>query len=84
MSATRRLRFGPLPKTETVEVTVSCTVTVVLKAELERYAEMHSQPYGEPVDAATPIPHMLETFMGVTAGSSMPTLRNHAARMSGC
>lgn len=61
MAPTRRLRLGPLPKTETVKITFICTV--VLKAELERYAAMHSQSYGEPVDAATLIPHMLETFM---------------------
>lgn len=57
----RRLRLGPLPKTETVKITFACTV--VLRAELERYAQMHSQAYGEPVDALTLIPHMLETFM---------------------
>ncbi len=62
MSATsRRLRLGPLPKTETAKLTFTCTV--VLKAELERYAAMHSQTYGETVDAVTLIPHMLETFM---------------------
>jgi hypothetical protein len=62
MSATsRRLRLGPLPKTETVKLTFTCTV--VLKAELERYAAMHSQTYGETVGAATLIPYMLETFM---------------------
>jgi len=58
---TRKLRLGPLPKTETVKITFTCTV--VLKAELERYATMHAQAYGEPVDALTLIPHMLETFM---------------------
>ena len=62
MNATsRQLRLGPLPKTETAKLTFTCTV--VLKAELERYAAMHSQAYGEAVDAATLIPHMLETFM---------------------
>jgi hypothetical protein len=60
-AATRRLRLGPLPKTETVKITFSCTV--VLKAELERYAAMHSQAYGESVDATTLIPYILETFM---------------------
>jgi hypothetical protein len=76
-AATRRLRLGPLPKTETVKLTFTCTV--VLKAELERYAAMHSQAYGESVDAITLIPYILETFMardraftkavGVTASS---------------
>ena len=60
-ASTRKLRLGPLPKTETVKVTFTCTV--VLKMELERYAAMHSQAYGEPVDAMTLIPHMLETFI---------------------
>ena len=60
-SPSRRLRLGPLPKTETVKLTFTCTV--VLKAELERYAAMHSRTYGETVDAATLIPYMLETFM---------------------
>jgi len=69
---TRRLRLGPLPKTETVKITFTCTV--VLKAELERYAAMHLQVYGETVDAPTLIPHMLETFMARDRGF------NHSAR----
>jgi hypothetical protein len=60
-AANRRLRLGPLPKTEAVKITFTCTV--VLKAELERYAAMHSQAYGESVDAITLIPYILETFM---------------------
>jgi hypothetical protein len=60
-ASTRKLRLGPLPKTETVKVTFTCTV--VLKTGLERYAAMYSQAYGEPVDAVTLIPHMLETFI---------------------
>jgi hypothetical protein len=60
-AANRRLRLGPLPKTEAVKITFTCTV--VLKAELERYASMHSQAYGESVDAITLIPYILETFM---------------------
>jgi len=75
MSATsRRLRLGPLPKTDTVKLTFTCTV--VLKAELERYAAMHSQTYGEAVDAATLIPYMLETFMGRDRGFKHAGRRN--------
>jgi hypothetical protein len=66
MSATRGLRLGPLPKTETIKLTFTCTV--VLKAELERYAATHSQAYGETVDAVTLIPHMLEAFMARDRG----------------
>ena len=64
--ATRKLRLGPLPNTESVKITFTCTV--VLKAELERYAAMHSQAYGEPVGAVTLIPRMLETFMARDRG----------------
>jgi hypothetical protein len=30
---------------------------------LDRYATQHSQTYGERVDAASLVPHMLEAFM---------------------
>ena len=63
---TGKLRLGPLPKTETVKVTIALTTT--LKADLERYAALHAQTYGEPVDAATLIPHMLESFMARDRG----------------
>ncbi|MEH6688324.1 MAG: DUF2274 domain-containing protein [Halopseudomonas sabulinigri] len=58
---TNKLRLGPLPKNETVKLTFTCRTA--LKDDLERYAELHAQTYGEPVDAVTLIPHMLEAFM---------------------
>lgn len=58
---TNKLRLGPLPKTETVRITFNCTKA--LQADLERYASLHAQICGEPVDAATLVPHMLEAFM---------------------
>ena len=64
--STRKLRLGPLPKTEPVKITFTCTV--VLKAQLERYAATHAQTYGETVDAVTLIPHMLEAFMARDRG----------------
>lgn len=39
-----------------------------LKAELDRYAAPHAHTYGEAVDAATLIPHMLEAFMAGDRG----------------
>lgn len=66
MSTTRKLRLGPLPKTETVKLTFACPAS--LKAELERYAAQHAQMYGETVDAVTLIPHMLEAFMAGDRG----------------
>jgi hypothetical protein len=49
-------------------VKLTITLTVVLKTELERYAALHTQTYGEPIDAATLIPHMLEAFMARDRG----------------
>jgi hypothetical protein len=39
-----------------------------LKTDLDRYAALHAQTYGETVDAATLIPHMLEAFMAGDRG----------------
>ncbi len=65
-NAAGKLRLGPLPKTATVKVTIALTTT--LKADLERYAALHAQTYGEPIDTATLIPHMLEAFMARDRG----------------
>lgn len=61
MSTSRKLRLGPLPKTESVKMSFTCPAS--LKADLERYATLHAQVYGEAVDAMTLIPRMLEAFM---------------------
>ncbi len=61
MNTTRKLRLGPLPKTETIKLTFACPAS--LKADLDRYAALHAQTYGESIDAVTLIPHMLEAFM---------------------
>lgn len=77
---TSKLRLGPLPKNETVKLTI--TLTSTLKADLERYAALHAQIYGEPVDAATLIPHMLETFVARDRGFRKTTEKEaQAARM---
>jgi hypothetical protein len=61
MSTTKKLRLGPLPKTESVKLTFTCPAG--LKADLDRYAVLHAQTYGEKVDGVTLIPYMLEAFM---------------------
>ena len=66
MSTTKKLRLGPLPKTESVKLTFACPAG--LKTDLDRYAALHAQTYGETVDAATLIPHMLEAFMAGDRG----------------
>lgn len=69
MSTTRKLRLGPLPRNETVKVTFACPVR--LKNDLERYAALHAQTYGDAVEAVTLIPYMLETFMARDRGFKM-------------
>jgi len=39
--STTKLRLGPLPKTESLKLTFTCPAS--LKADLERYAALHSQ-----------------------------------------
>lgn len=66
MSTTRKLRLGPLPKTESVKLTFTCPAE--LKADLDRYAVLHAQTYGEKVDTMALIPYMLEAFMAGDRG----------------
>lgn len=61
MSRSRKLRLGPLPSNTSVKLTFTCPAS--LKTQLDQYAALHAQTYGEAVDAVTLIPHMLEAFM---------------------
>lgn len=63
---TRKLRLGPLPKTESTKLTFACPTS--LKADIDHYAALHAQAYGEAVDAVTLIPHMLEAFIAGDRG----------------
>ena len=70
MSIPRKLRLGPLPKTESVKLTFTCTAS--LKVDLDRYAALHAQTYGEAVDPMALVPHMLEVFMARDRGFKSP------------
>jgi hypothetical protein len=61
MTTPRKLRLGPLPKTETVKLSI--VLSLELKAKLDRYAALHGELYGESVNGVALIPHMLESFM---------------------
>ncbi|MEJ1962226.1 MAG: DUF2274 domain-containing protein [Gammaproteobacteria bacterium] len=61
-----KLRLGPLPKTDTVKMTIA--VPIALKAQLDQYAQVHSSTWHETVDASTLIPHMLEQFIARDRG----------------
>lgn len=76
MSTVRKLRLGPLPKIESVKVTFPCPTA--LKADLDRYAALHGQIYGEAVDAVTLIPHMLEAFLAGDRGFKKGTVTRSA------
>lgn len=78
MNTSKKLRLGPLPKTEATKLTFSCPTS--LKAELDRYAALHAQTYGEAVDAATLIPHMLEAFMAGDRGFRRKTQKSLSVR----
>ena len=66
MSTARKLRLGPLPKTESIKLTFTCPTS--LEADLDRYATLHAQTYGGTVDAMALIPYMLEAFMAGDRG----------------
>ena len=56
-----KLALGPLARTDSVKVTLTCAYT--LKEDLDRYAEVHSAAWGQKVEAADLIPHMLAQFL---------------------
>jgi len=56
-------------------VKLTIALTAALKDDLERYAALHAQTYGEPVDAVTLIPHMLEAFMARDRGFSKSRMK---------
>lgn len=63
---TGKLSLGPVPKSESVRLTI--TVSARLRDDLDRYAALHSELHGTPVDAATLAPLMLETFIARDKG----------------
>lgn len=55
-----KLKLGPLPRSATTRISV--VLPEALKEELDLYAAAYGRLYG-PVDTATLIPHMLESFL---------------------
>ena len=66
MNTARKLRLGPLPSQANTKLTFNCPTS--LRADLDRYAALHAQTYGETVNAAALIPHMLEAFIAGDRG----------------
>jgi hypothetical protein len=61
-----KLSLGPIPKADVIRLAV--TLPASLKADLDRYAALHAQAWGEPVDLTTLIPHILATFVARDRG----------------
>jgi hypothetical protein len=56
-----KIKLGKLPSNKSVRATVS--LPVALKGQLDRYARLHSETWGQPVDVAALIPHILTQFL---------------------
>jgi len=56
-----KIMLGKLPNIKTVRVTV--LLPEALKAQLDRYAQLHSQTWEQQVDTATLVPHILAQFL---------------------
>lgn len=63
---TAKLRLGPLPNQEATKVTI--TLSAALREELEDYMRAYSQTFGQAIDIAVLIPHMLTTFIARDRG----------------
>jgi hypothetical protein len=57
-----RIMLGKLPNTKSVRVTV--LLPEALKAQLDRYAQLHAQTWEQQVDAAALVPHILAQYLG--------------------
>lgn len=57
----KTLKLGPLPKIETTRLAI--ILPVPLKTDLERYAELHGELWGDTLNVAVLIPHILATFL---------------------
>ena len=66
MNMARKLRLGPLPTNSSTKLTFACPAS--LKMDLDRYAALHAQTYGEAVDAATLIPHVPDALKSSIIG----------------
>ena len=56
-----KIKLGKLPSNENVRANVS--LPIGLKGQLDRYARLHSETWGQPVDVVALIPHILAQFL---------------------
>jgi hypothetical protein len=77
---TTELRLGPLPNNAMVKLTIA--LPAALKADLDGYAQLHSQTWGESTSAIELIPHMLEAFIARDRGFRRARQLNRSSRTS--
>lgn len=75
---TKALSLGPLPRTDTVKLTI--IMTSQLRADLDRYAALHAQLHGSPVDATTLAPLIIEAFLARDKGFRRATAAERGRR----
>lgn len=63
----QKLLLSPRPCRTSVQLTSACSISK--KADLDRYATLHTQTYGEAVHVLALITHMLAAFMVRDQGS---------------
>jgi hypothetical protein len=71
-----RLRVGRIDRAAPTRLSI--VLSAELKARLERYAELHAQTWGDAVNVAELIPHMLQAFI-----DSDKAFRNAVKRPAG-
>jgi hypothetical protein len=56
-----KLKLGKIPNMGNVRITIS--LPAILKSQLDRYAELHSQTCEQEVDATAFVPHIIAQFL---------------------
>jgi len=62
-----KIKLGKLPDTSSVKLIV--VLPAALKAQIDRYAQLHTQTWQQDVDAAVLIPHILRNSSRMTGRS---------------
>jgi hypothetical protein len=56
-----KIMLGKLPNTSSIKLTITFPAT--LKAQLDRYAQLHSETWQQEADAAALVPHIIAQYL---------------------
>jgi hypothetical protein len=56
-----KIMLGKLPNTSSIKLTI--TLSATLKAQIDRYAQLHSETWQQQVDAAILVPHIIAQYL---------------------